>query len=396
MFAASTAAKAAGSDGGFLAAKIVFVLASVPTPVFIGVTATMPWWHAPLRDWSEVAGLLGPILAVAVAVAKITMIMRHKTDEPKKASAAMSLVGASAAGVSITRRFQLVGLAVLAALGLVAAATYHMKREKVLAAPIQQPVPLPGPATVPKRKGATPKSKSDDDAGGDDVESDDATEGSEPKWLVMARAEVGVKEWKGRKHNPKIVAYFKDARHPGMKNDETPWCAAFVGAMLERCGVPSSGSLAARSYEKWGEACEPAVGCVVTLWRGSPTSWQGHVGFYVGGAGSGRIRILGGNQNDAVNIQSFPEHRVTSYRRPRKLSKSKTVRAQVMQAVATAGTATGGLIGAASAEMKEATGLLAQLGQHWRPLLAASLVLQLVLVLYTIKLRNDARKENGV
>lgn len=41
---------------------------------------------------------------------------------------------------------------------------------------------------------------------------------TEPAWLTLARAEIGTLEIKGAKHNPKIVAYFKDAFDAGSVN----------------------------------------------------------------------------------------------------------------------------------------------------------------------------------
>ena len=135
----------------------------------------------------------------------------------------------------------------------------------------------------------------------------------DPVWLDLARAEIGQKEIKGSKHNPRIVAYWHDAEL-NFKDDETPWCAGFVGAMLERAGVDGTGSGMARSYEKWGKKLsKPAPGAVVTFWRGSKSSGSGHVGFYEGKDKHGNLMILGGNQSDAVNIKPFSRDRLTGF-----------------------------------------------------------------------------------
>lgn len=137
---------------------------------------------------------------------------------------------------------------------------------------------------------------------------------SEAPWLDEARKFVGIKEIAGSRNEAKIVRFFAEAGHPEIQNDETAWCAAFAGAMLRRGGYKNSGSLLARSYEKFGEVLdEPKSGCVVVLKRG--TGWQGHVGFYVGETDS-RVRVLGGNQGNAVSIASFPKDRVIAYRWP--------------------------------------------------------------------------------
>ncbi len=140
-------------------------------------------------------------------------------------------------------------------------------------------------------------------------------------WMARARAQIGLRELSGSSDNAAILAFYRDAGHPGVTHDETPWCAAFVGAMLHRSGVNPSGSLMARSYLDWGEPlATPRQGCIVVL-RRSDDPTLGHVGFYVGRRGS-QISILGGNQRDAVNIADYAVSRVLGYRWPASPSRS--------------------------------------------------------------------------
>lgn len=137
----------------------------------------------------------------------------------------------------------------------------------------------------------------------------------EPKWLELARAELCVTEVSGSGHNKRIVDYFADAGHPEVKNDETAWCAGFVGAMLKRAGMPNSGSLAARSYLKYGTPVDtPEPGDIVVFSRGNST-WEGHVGFYVGETDTA-VKVLGGNQSNKVSIANYSKTRLLGYRRP--------------------------------------------------------------------------------
>ena len=69
----------------------------------------------------------------------------------------------------------------------------------------------------------------------------------QPPWLSAAWRELGQKEIGGQSDNARIVGYFREAGHAYVKDDETAWCAAFLGAMLERAGRRSTGSLRARS-----------------------------------------------------------------------------------------------------------------------------------------------------
>jgi len=136
-------------------------------------------------------------------------------------------------------------------------------------------------------------------------------------WLTEARKHLGLQEYPGSKHNPQILEWWRKIRAP-FTDDETPWCAAFVGGCLEAVGIVSSRSAAARSYNNWGVKIDaPAVGCIVVFWRGSRDGWKGHVGYCVGQDIRGRLLILGGNQGNRVSIAPKPHVRVLSYRWPK-------------------------------------------------------------------------------
>ena len=136
---------------------------------------------------------------------------------------------------------------------------------------------------------------------------------AELPWIKEARRFIGEREIKGPKHNPLIVQWWKDIKRGGIKDDETPWCAAFTGAMLEHVGIRSSRFESAKSYLEWGTGLkEPAYGCVVVFTR----TGGGHVGFVVGRDEKGNLLVLGGNQGDAVSIAAFSVSRVSGYRWP--------------------------------------------------------------------------------
>lgn len=134
-----------------------------------------------------------------------------------------------------------------------------------------------------------------------------------PSWLILAHANIGISEIPGKLHEPRILAWWRAVRLGGIKTDEVPWCAAFVGAMLEQSGIRSTRSDAARSYLRWGvELSAPVVGCIVIFERGA----GGHVGFVVGRDERGRLLVLGGNQDNRVKISAFSAGRVLAYRWP--------------------------------------------------------------------------------
>jgi uncharacterized protein (TIGR02594 family) len=134
---------------------------------------------------------------------------------------------------------------------------------------------------------------------------------TEPRWLAQARRHLGAREIAGRKHNPLILRWWMLIRAP-FTDDETPWCAGFVGGVLESAGIRSSRSAAARSYLKWGRTlASPRPGCIVVFARGPKF---GHVGFVIGTDRTGNLLVLGGNQGDAVSISPFSRGRVLGYR----------------------------------------------------------------------------------
>jgi uncharacterized protein (TIGR02594 family) len=140
--------------------------------------------------------------------------------------------------------------------------------------------------------------------------------------LAMAASQIGVKEFKNGS-NPVIEEYYNYARVDNADSphrDEVPWCAAFVCWALEKCGRGSTNSLMARSFEKWGISVEdnPLPGDIVVFYRGERSKGFGHVGFFVGFDKHGQILVLGGNQNDSVNVTAFSTNRMTDIRRSSK------------------------------------------------------------------------------
>lgn len=132
-----------------------------------------------------------------------------------------------------------------------------------------------------------------------------------------AYAYIGTAEIAGPHHNPLVVEFFKTIGHSWVKDDETPWCAAYVGHVLESLGIPSTGRPNARSYQDWGDEvplADAVPGDVCVFWRGSPNSWQGHVGFFHG-LGGDTIHVLGGNQSNRVSVAPYPVARLLGVRR---------------------------------------------------------------------------------
>ena len=131
----------------------------------------------------------------------------------------------------------------------------------------------------------------------------------EPPWLSVARKQVGFVEKPGNQGIEKYCGLAK-CGHAG-----DPWCAIFVNAMLETVGLPGTMSAMARSFENskyFKRLKAPAMGCIVTIWRGSKSSGSGHVFFYLGENDNGFV-ALGGNQKNQVCVQYEPKNRLTGY-----------------------------------------------------------------------------------
>ena len=146
---------------------------------------------------------------------------------------------------------------------------------------------------------------------------------SQPKLTHMevAMGELGQQEIFGTEDNERIVDYFDSVTYRAT-DDETPWCAAFVNWVLMEAGIARTESAAALSFAKWGvKTTKPKYGDIVVFDHGHG---RGHVGFFMGTDGK-NVSVLGGNQNNQVNITKFAASRVAHYRTCKTAWASKTV-----------------------------------------------------------------------
>lgn len=167
----------------------------------------------------------------------------------------------------------------------------------------------------------------------------------------VAEGYLGVTEYPAAKHNPQILKFYADSGNSWVQDDETPWCAAFVGSVLAQCGIQGTNKLNARSYLDWGRPVDldkAQKGDVVVFWRGSKDGWQGHVAFY-SHQDQEHVYVLGGNQGNKVSLQPYKKDRllgIRTVRQPRQhVVESKTVQATAVQV---AGAATTGVTAVAA------------------------------------------------
>ena len=121
----------------------------------------------------------------------------------------------------------------------------------------------------------------------------------------VAKRFIGLHE---RTHTAKLRQYV------GVNPRSTPWCGAFVGAVVKKTGkaIPA-GHNRAVSWRKWGKPValnKARKGDVVVV----RTKYGNHVGFYAGQE-KGRVLLLGGNQSNQVKISRYSLKSVQSIRR---------------------------------------------------------------------------------
>ena len=135
------------------------------------------------------------------------------------------------------------------------------------------------------------------------------------KALDIALSQYGIKEIVGKNHNKEVLKYFSEIGHAWVTNDETAWCSAFVNWVCKKAGLDYSKKLNARSWLTIGTpVTAPKLGDIVIFWRGSKTSWKGHVAFFIRETPNW-IYVLGGNQSNQVKISAYPKYRLLEYRR---------------------------------------------------------------------------------
>jgi len=125
------------------------------------------------------------------------------------------------------------------------------------------------------------------------------TSGGVPRYLQIARGELGTHEIRGSQDNPRVVEYHQ-ATSLKARDDETSWCSSFVNWTMQQAGVRGTNSAAARSWLNWGQAVPKDAahvrpGDVIVFPRGNNPA-QGHVAIVSEVLDNGLVRVIGGNQ----------------------------------------------------------------------------------------------------
>jgi len=138
------------------------------------------------------------------------------------------------------------------------------------------------------------------------------TLGNHDNFFDSALKQVGLREG-----SPVLNSYLQKA-NPNLDPKTTPWCAGFVGSVLNAGGIKGTGSLMAKSYLNYGQPVkQPSRGDIVVFndMSGSNNPSKGHVGF-VDRVENGQVWTLGGNQDNAISLKPYSMNQVAGFRRP--------------------------------------------------------------------------------
>jgi uncharacterized protein (TIGR02594 family) len=136
---------------------------------------------------------------------------------------------------------------------------------------------------------------------------------AEPLYLTLARRDIGQRETIGPNDSKWIRGMWAKLSAGWLLGQ--PWCGGAVAKWLSDTGYPIPKLYyRALAWVNYGFGLPgPRQGAIAVLTR----KGGGHVAFVTGVTANGsHVRLLGGNQDDAVGEDWFPAARVTAYRAP--------------------------------------------------------------------------------
>lgn len=148
--------------------------------------------------------------------------------------------------------------------------------------------------------------------------------GTEPDgalWMDVAERLLGTREAPGAASSATVLGWAErlgGATEAAYTADSIPWCGLFVAHCVATAlpdePLPAT-PLRARAWARFGvPLARPAPGAICVFARDG----GGHVGFHAGSdPARGAIRVLGGNQSDAVTYATIAASRLVALRWPR-------------------------------------------------------------------------------
>lgn len=135
-------------------------------------------------------------------------------------------------------------------------------------------------------------------------------------WLNEMSKYMGIHE-----EEAQLKAWLEEVPEYHSDPDNIPWCASAMTVCIKKSmpNEPLTGRLAkntslALNWLDFGKECDLSYGAIVVMWRGKPTSWQGHLTIAIGyDPIRKKIRVRGGNQRDMVCDIWIDEYRVREH-----------------------------------------------------------------------------------
>ncbi len=133
--------------------------------------------------------------------------------------------------------------------------------------------------------------------------------------VSLALSHIGLAEIPGPKTNPQLAKFFVD--FPNLpQEDETPWCSLFLYWCAKQTGLSVPAKEMAPMARSWltvgTKTTTPTVGDIAIFSRSTGAS--GHVGIFCNHIAD-TIFVLGGNQQNAVNISPYSASKVLGFRK---------------------------------------------------------------------------------
>lgn len=129
--------------------------------------------------------------------------------------------------------------------------------------------------------------------------------------MLEAKKHLGLTENRSRDRQ-QLEAYINEQLNIDINIVETPWCAAFVDAVIKKCGYENRESLWARHFLEFGEPTKtPEFGDIAILRRGKI---NGHVGFFVKSNSPQTFTLLSGNYKSSVSFSHHHKRDLLGYR----------------------------------------------------------------------------------
>lgn len=143
-------------------------------------------------------------------------------------------------------------------------------------------------------------------------------------WMTTAESLLSTKETPGSGNNPTILTWAKSIGGwvaSYYKQDSIPWCGLFTIWCFKANDIKVSldNPLYSLNWLKFGTKTDPCYGAIMVFSRTD----GGHVGFYVS-EDAEAYHILGGNQENSVNVTRVSKSRFKGARWPTGLEDLKT------------------------------------------------------------------------